>query len=157
MLEIRGSCFEGGGSLCALGRVAPHDGSAGLGRYDGIDGFFHDEDPVRDRESQSSTGTAFACDGGDGGNAEPGHFAQVASDGFCLSALFGAEAGVCSHEIDESEDGAVEFFRQLHAAQRFAITLTVGHSKFAMDFLFGTAALEIADDHDLFAVESCEG
>ena len=78
---------------------------------------------------------------------------EVAGDGFALAALFGADAGVGSGEVDEGEDRAAEFFGDLHGAEGLAIALGVGAAELAGDALLEGAALEVADDHDGFAVE----
>ena len=104
--DVAGGVFESGGGLLFFAGVLPHDGGAALGRDDGVDGVFEHEDAVGDRERQRSAGAAFAGNGGDGGDAEAGHFDEVAGDGFALAALFGADAGVGAGEVDEGEDGA---------------------------------------------------
>ncbi len=150
LLDVGGGGLEGGGGLGALRCVAPHDGGAGLGRDDGVDGLLEDENAVGDGEGKCASGASFAGDGGDGGNAETGHFAQIAGDGFGLATLLGTDAGVGSHEIDKGEDGAAEFLGELHAAESLAVALGIGHAELAEDLFLGRPAFEIADDHDLF-------
>ena len=130
------------------------DGGAALGRNDGVDRVFEDEDAVGDGKAERAAGAAFAGDDGDGGDAEAGHFAHVAGDGLCLAALFGADARIGGGHVDEGEDGAGEFLGDFHAAEGLAVALRVGHAEAAADFVFGGAAFEVGDDHDFLAVEA---
>ncbi len=87
------------------------------------------------------------------GTRRRGHFDEVAGDGFALAALFGSYAGIGSGEIEEGEDGAVEFFGDAHGAEGFAVALRLGRAELAGDTLFEGAALEVADDEDRLSVE----
>ena len=55
----------------------------------------------------------------------------------------------------KGKHGAGEFFGDLHAAERFAVALGVGHAEAASDFIFGGTAFEVGEDHDFPAVEAC--
>ena len=152
-LDVASGVTEGGGGLLFFAGVLPHDGGTALGRDNGVDGVFEHEDAVGYCQRQRSARPAFACDSGDRGYAQTGHFDEVAGDGFALAALFGSNAGVGSGEIDEGEDRVAEFLCNLHAAESLAIAFGVGRAEFACDsFLEGTA-FEVADRHDGFAVE----
>jgi hypothetical protein len=64
-----------------------------------------------------------------------------------LTALFGADARISARRIDKSKDRQLEFFSELHQAQCLAVAFRPGHSEVAVDFVFGIAALLMADHH----------
>src|SRR6185437_13327803 len=119
---------------------------------DRVDGLLQNQDAVGNGGRERAARAAFSGDGGDGWDLQPGHFPEIASDGLGLSTLLSAQTWVGAHEIDEGEDRTPEFFCQLHGSQGFAVAFGIGHSEFAMYLLLGGASLEVADDHDLFAV-----
>ncbi len=51
-----------------------------------------------------------------------------------------ANAAVSAGGIDKADDRAVEFFRQLHLAQRLAVAFRMGGAEIALDLFFGVMA-----------------
>ena len=88
------------------------------------------------------------------GTRKPGHLAQIASDGFRLAAFFGGDAGIGAGEIDEGEYRPVEFFRNLHGAQRLTVALGIGHAEIAAYLFLGSPPFQVADGHHFFTVEA---
>ena len=92
----------------------------------------------------------------DDGHAELGDFLEVIGDGLRLAALFGADAGISAGRVNEGEDGAAEFLRQLHEAQGLSITFRLRHAEVAQEFLLGVAPFLVADDHHGLALKPCQ-
>ena len=67
-------------------------------------------------------------------------------DGLGLAALFGMNAGIGAVGIDQSKNGPAKFFRDLHDAQRLAVTLGVRRAEIAMHALLHVAAFLRAND-----------
>ena len=88
------------------------------------------------------------------GTRKPSHFAQIARDGFCLAAFLGCDAGIGTGEIDERENGPIEFFGNLHGPQRFTVAFRIGHAEIAAYLLLGSPPFQVADSHHFFAVEA---
>jgi len=96
---------------------------------------------------------AFAGDHRDRRHAQPRHFENIARNGFGLPALLGAEAGIGAGKVNEADDGPRKLLRDLHAAQRLAIALGVGHAEVALDALLDAAALAVADHHHFIVAQ----
>src|SRR6266700_3709834 len=103
--SLRGNLF--------LGRVTPHDGSTALRRNDRVNRVFHHEYAVGHSQRQRTSAAAFSGDGGNDGDLNARHLAQVVGDCFRLAALFRAQAGKSTRRIDEGKDRPPEFFRHL--------------------------------------------
>src|SRR6202034_2888447 len=119
-----------------------------------IDGVLQNQNTVGNGQRQCTTGTTFPGDGGNGGNPEPGHFAQISRDRFRLASLLGCDTRIGTGEINEGEYRTVEFFRNLHGAQRLTVALRVGHAEITAHLFFGSTPLEVADDHHFLTVEA---
>src|SRR3569623_1349022 len=140
-------------SLLLVGSVAPHDGGARFRSDDEVERVLEDQNAIADGKSQCAARPAFAADDGDGGNAQPSHYAEIARDSFGLTALLGAKAGVGAGEIDKADHGPPELLGDLHAAKSLPVALRMGHSEIALNALFGAAALPVADDHNFLVTE----
>src|SRR4029077_15150605 len=91
---------------------------------------------------------------GDERDRDPRHLTQIVSYGFGLSALFRAQAGIRAGSIHEGKDGAMEFFRYLHRAQRLAIALGVRHAEVAIHLLLGVPRFLVSDYHYVVAMKA---
>ena len=78
---------------------------------------------------------------------EPRHLPQVARNGLRLPALLGVDARIGARRIQERDDRPPELGRQLHHPDRLAVTLRLGHSEIAEQFLLGVPPLLLADHH----------
>ena len=116
---------------------------------------FEHEDAVRDADSQRTAGHALADDDGHDRNPQPRHLPQVERDGLADTALLGADAGIRTDGVDESDDGTAEFFRLPHKPEGLAVTLRVSHPEVALEVLLHVAALLMAHDHDRPASQPC--
>ena len=87
------------------------------------------------------------------GTSQPRHLAKIVGNGFGLPALFRMNAGVGAVGIDQCEDGAPEFFRNLHHPDCLAIALRMRRAKVPVDALLHVAALLGGDDQHFFAVK----
>lgn len=96
----------------------------------------------------------FTGDADHDGSLQAGHFAQVAGNGLCLTALFGPDAGIGARGIDEGDHRQLELLGHLHQAQRLAIAFGIGHAEVAVDLLLGVAPFLVADHHYRLAVET---
>ena len=71
----------------------------------------------------------------------------------------GIDARVSARRIDQRDDGPVELGRNLHRAQRLAVSLRLRHPKVPEDLLLGVAAFLLRHDHHRSALEpghSCD-
>src|SRR5579864_2444408 len=152
--EVSGGDAHGFGGELFLGGVAPHDGGAAFGRDDRVDRVFHHENAIGYRDGERAAAATYADNGCNDRNLQAGHLAQVVGDGFGLSALFGLHPGICAVSVDQGEDRAAEFFRDLHDADRFAVSLGMGRAEVTVDALLHVAPLLRGDEHDFFAVEA---
>ncbi len=151
----RGELERVGGLLGHRG-VAVEDRRARLGADHRVDRVLHHQHAVADADRQGATAAAFADDGRDDGNRQPGHDLEVHGDGFSLAALFGADARVRARRVDERENGPVKTGGELHQPARLAVALGARHAEVARHVLFGRAALLVADDHHRAAIEARE-
>src|SRR5207302_10408059 len=62
--QVRGRYAQRLGRQFLLAGIAPHDGSATLGRDDGINRVLHHQNPVSDGDRQGTTAAPFSRDGG---------------------------------------------------------------------------------------------
>ena len=88
------------------------------------------------------------------GTSSIGHLPQVEGDRLGHAALLGLDAGVGGRRVDEDEDRPAELLRQPHRAERLPVALGPGIAEVAADLLFGVAALLVADEQDLLAVDT---
>src|SRR5690606_35839106 len=75
------------------------------------------------------------------------HFKQVAGYSLTLSALFCFQTGISARSVYKRYNRLVKLLCQLHQAQRFAVTLRIGHTKVAQLTLFGIYALLMTNKH----------
>ena len=143
-------------SLGAFRAVRPKDGSAPFGGDNGIHGMFQHQDPVSDRNGQSSAGATFTGDADDDGGAQARHFTQITGDGLGLTALFRANARIGAGGVNKGDDRQLELFRHLHKTERLAVAFRIWHAEIAVDLLLGIAPLLVADNHDRLAFEAGE-
>ena len=106
------------------------------------------EDGVADADAERAAGAAFADDGRDDRRPEGRHLEEVPRDGLGDAALLALEARVRARRVDEREDGFPELLRELHDAERLAVTLGAGHAEVAPDLFLRVAALLVAHDRD---------
>ena len=105
------------------------------------------EEAVASGQVPGVTAAAANADhGGDDRNFQSHDLAQILGDGFSLPPFFRVDAGISAIRIDQREDGPVKFFRNLHDAQRLAVTLRMRRAKIAVDALLHVASLLRADD-----------
>ena len=154
--KMAGGDFEGFRGAGGGGAVLPQNGGAAFGGDDGLVGFFEDEDAFGHADAESAAGAAFADDGGDDGDFEEHHFAQIDGDGLGDVAFLSADAGVGTGGIDESDDGEAEFIGHFHEAKGFAVAFGVGGTEIAADVFLGVAAFLGADEHDAVFTEAGE-
>ena len=109
---------------------------------------------IGDGDRQRASAAAFAGDGGDERNLQPRHLAQVVGDGFGLSALFGAQAGIRADYVNQRDHRAVPLLGELHEAQRLAIALRIRLAEVAIDALLGVAAFLRAEHGNFPALEA---
>ena len=133
--------------------IAPHDRSAALWRDHRVHRIFQHVHAIADRDRQRAAGTAFTGDDHQNRHREPRHFAQIMSDRFGLTALFGIDARISAWRIDEDKDRPPEFRGELHRAQCFAIAFRLCLAEITREALFGVASFLIPYDHDRFAVK----
>src|SRR6266849_2392634 len=93
---------------------------------------------------------------GDGRGFGFGGFAQVASDGFALAALFGVNAGIGARGVNESKNRAAEFCGEFHDAERFAVAFGLRLAEIAVDALLGVASFLVADDSYGASAKLCQ-
>ncbi len=100
--------------------------------------------------------TALADDGGDVGHADAQAGFGRAGDGFGLSALLGADAGIGAGGIDERDDGNFEVIGHVHKPHRLAVALRPRHAEIVPQAAVGVGALLVADDAHALAAEPAE-
>ena len=105
---------------------------------------------------ERAAGTAFADDGGDDGNFEQRHFAQIDGDGLGDVAFLRRDAGIRARRVNERDDGQAEFIRQPHQAQRLAVTFGMRGTEIAQNVFLGVAAFLRADDDDAVFAQFCK-
>ena len=149
---LRGD-FERGGGFGGVGAVFPQNRRATFRADDGIIGVFQNQNAVGHADAQRAAGTAFADDGGDDGNFEQRHFAQIDGDGLGDVAFLRGNAGIRAGRVNERDDGQAEFIREPHQAQRLAIAFGMRGAEIAQNIFLRVAAFLRADDDDAVFAE----
>ena len=141
-------------AMSFLAGIAPHDRRAALRRNHRVDAVLLHQHAVGDGDRQRASASAFAGDGGDERHFQPRHLAQVVGDGFSLSALLGAQAGIRADDVDQRDHRTVPLLGELHEAQRLAVALRIGLAEVAIDALLGVAALLRAEHGNFPSLET---
>ena len=74
---------------------------------------FEHVDFVGNRDCQRSSGTTFTNYHCDNRHRQPGHLKEVAGNGLRLTALLSAQAGICTRSVNQCQNRAIEFRREL--------------------------------------------
>src|SRR5215471_7142966 len=152
--QVRGRNAHSFGSEFLLRGIPPHNGGAAFGRDHGIDRVLHHQDAVRHSDRQRSSTSTYSNDRSDDGYFQPRHLAQIVGDRLRLTALFGLYTRVGAVSVDQRKNRTPKLLRNLHHADRLAVSLGVRRSKITEDPLFHVAALLRAYDQNFFTVES---
>src|SRR3974390_2232768 len=144
-LQIVGHDLHGDGRSFGLRGVAPDDGSAAFRRDHGVKAVFENVHFVADGDGERAAGPAFTGNGDDYWNREPRHFAEIARNGFALSALFGVDTGVSAGRVDEREDRKTKLRGELHHAQGFTVAFGFRLAEVAHHALLGVSSLLLAN------------
>ena len=88
------------------------------------------------------------------GTSQPRHLAQVVGNRLGLPAFLGVNSGIGAVGIHQRENRPAELFRNLHHAQRLAITLRMRRAKIAVDALLHVPPLLGADHQNFLAVKA---
>ena len=144
------------GRAGGFGRVLPENRGAAFGRDHRIGRVLQHHHDVGDGDRERAARAAFPDHGGDDGNAQRRHFIEVAADRFGLTALFGADPGIGPRGVDESDDGEVELFGELHEAKGLAVDFGAGHAEIAAGALAKAAALLMSDHDDVHVGQTGE-
>ena len=111
---------------------------------------------ITNSDAECTPGSALADHDRHDGRAQTAHLSQIDRDGLRLTTLFGADPGVGSGRVDETDDWKTVLLGESHFHQRLAVALGMSTAEVAFD-LFGCGpSLVVADDQRLHRTDATE-
>ena len=145
-----------GGRILGPGRVTPQNGGAAFGRNDRIDGVFEHQHAAGRGNGNRAARAAFADDDGDIGHAQFERFFGGAGNGFGLTALFSANAGIGASGVDERDHRNIEPVGHFHDADGLAIAFRPGHAEIVLEPALGGVAFFLTQNGDRLTIEAAK-
>lgn len=112
--------------------------------------------PVTHADPERSAGSTFADHDRNDGCSEATHFSKIDRNGFSLTPLLGANAGIRSWRIDETDDRKTILLSQPHLHESLAIALGMRTAEVAFDLLGSGSTFVVPDDQGLHRADSTE-